>query len=166
MEYRLSEIYIYPFKSLGGISLKRAEATDRGLKYDRRFMLVDGQGNFLTQRKFPVMALIKPEITDEGFRLRYSKDNRIIEIPFRSESDVRAKVKIWDDEVEAMLVSEEADKWFEEILKIKCRLVFMDDEVKRYADKKYALNNELVSFADGFPFLIIGEESLNDLIPV
>ncbi|AFN74516.1 Fe-S domain protein [Melioribacter roseus P3M-2] len=163
MEYRLSEIYIYPFKSLGGISLKRAEVTDRGLKYDRRFMLVDAEGNFLTQRKFPVMALIKPEITDGGFRLKSSMDDSIIEITYKPKTDGRVKVKIWDDVVEAMLVSEEADKWFEEILDVKCRLVFMDDDVKRYVDKKYAVKNELVSFADGFPFLIIGEESLNDL---
>lgn len=80
MNYRLSGIFIYPFKSLGGISVKSAEVTDRGLKYDRRFMLVDGKGNFLTQRKLPTMALIKPEIIESGFRLRYMKDNRTLEI--------------------------------------------------------------------------------------
>lgn len=72
-------------------------------------------------------------------------------------------MKIWDDEVEAVLVSKEADKWFGEILNVECRLVFMNDSVKRYVDKKYAAKNELVSFADGFPFLILGEESLKDL---
>ncbi|MGK9476789.1 MOSC domain-containing protein [Melioribacter sp. OK-6-Me] len=163
MNYRLSEIFIYPFKSLGGISVKTAEVTDRGLKYDRRFMLVDGKGNFLTQRKLPIMALIKPEIIESGFRLRYMKDNRTFEIPFSPEAHESLKVKIWDDEVAAFLVSKEADRWFGEILNVDCRLVFMDECVKRYVDKKYATRNELVSFADGFPFLIIGEESLSDL---
>ena len=63
--YKVSELFVYPIKSLGGISLNEAEVTDRGFKYDRRWMLIDSNGNFLSQRKIPQMALISVDIYNE-----------------------------------------------------------------------------------------------------
>jgi hypothetical protein len=73
------------------------------------------------------------------------------------------EVPIWDDHCIALTVSREADKWLSKKLDTKCRLVFMPDTTKRQADEKYAESGDIVSFADGFPFLIIGQSSLDDL---
>lgn len=72
-------------------------------------------------------------------------------------------VKIWDDDCEAQLVSKEADEWFSKKINCRCRLVYMPQSTKRKVDTKYALNNEITSFSDAFPILIIGQSSLDDL---
>ena len=73
--YTLSEINIYPIKSLAGISLQTSEVEDRGLKYDRRWVLVDETNKFFTQRDFPEMALIKVTINNDGLHLQHKRKN-------------------------------------------------------------------------------------------
>lgn len=164
MNYILSEINIYPVKSLGGISLTEAEVTDRGLKYDRRWMLVDHDGNFITQRVFPQMSLIKVELGKDFLNFVHKTNSDFnFAVPLNNFNKEKVEVVVWDDKVNAEYVGNEADDWFSDVLKIKCRLVHMPDESKRFVDKKYALENEVVSFADAYPFLMIGQESLNDL---
>lgn len=163
-EYHLSEINIYPVKSLGGISLSAAEVTDRGLKYDRRWMLVDHSGKFLTQRTYPQMALVKVELSQSGLILSHkTKSIEPLEIPFAHKGNSEMEVEVWDDKVRAKLVGINADKWFSETLNVDCRLVYMPDKSLRHVDPNYSSNNEIVSFADAYPFLIIGQQSLNDL---
>ena len=60
----VSQLFIYPIKSLGGISLDKAETTDRGFKFDRRWMLINEHNEFMTQREFPQMCLLQPSTTD------------------------------------------------------------------------------------------------------
>ena len=164
MTYQLTEINIYPVKSLGGISLDEAEVTDRGLKYDRRWMLVDENGNFMTQRVFPQMSLIKTSIDDHSLHFSHKIKNDIkFSIPLDTYGDEQNDVEVWDDIVNAVFVGNDADSWFSEILGTKCRLVYMPDDSKRFVEKKYASQNEIVSFADAYPFLIIGQSSLDDL---
>ncbi|MDH7605437.1 MAG: MOSC domain-containing protein [Melioribacter sp.] len=164
MNYILSEIYIYPVKSLSGISLQKSEVTERGLKYDRRWMLIDQNNMFITQRKYPKMALIKVDLENDLLIFTHKLNNELqFKIPIEIEDGKLKNVAIWDDYVTALHFSEEADEWFSNVLNLKCKLVYMPDNVKRNVDKKYATRNEIVSFADAFPFLIIGQESLNDL---
>lgn len=164
MNYRLAEINIYPVKSLGGISLNEAEVTDRGLKYDRRWMLVDINGNFITQRIIPEMALIKTEIDKTNLNFFHKNDFNIkYSIPLDFKSREVKNVNIWDDNVEAIQYDGETNEWFSNLLNIKCSLVQMPESTRRLVDKNYAQQNEIVSFADGFPFLLIGEASLEDL---
>jgi len=164
MSYILSEIYVYPIKSLSGISLSEATVETRGLKFDRRMMLVDHNNDFITQRKYPQMALIKTELKNDFLILSHKTNNEInYEIPLEIKTGKNIQVTIWNDTVDALHFSNEADEWFSDILNIKCKLVYMPDNVKRQVDNKYAARNEIVSFADAFPFLIIGQESLNDL---
>lgn len=163
-DYILSEINIYPVKSLSGISLDESEVTDRGLKYDRRWLLVDKYGKFLTQRVLPQMSLIKVNI--DKYSLIFShkqKDDASFSIPMESYSEEENEVIIWNDTVRAVYAGKEADEWFSAALDFKCRLVQMPDKSKRFVDKKYAVQNEIVSFADAYPFLLIGQSSLNDL---
>ncbi len=164
----LSEIFIYPIKSLGGISLSESEVEDRGLKFDRRMMLVDEQGTFMTQRDFPQMALLKTKIQNEQLIVYQSPKNQSITLPLAEKhfnNDKKIKVMIWDDVCESIIVSKEADDFFSDLIGIKCHLVYMPDEAKRIVDpkRKYVNDYHTVSFADGYPFLIIGQSSLDEL---
>jgi len=160
----LSEIWIYPVKSLGGIRLAEAEVEEKGLKYDRRWMIVDETGIFITQRAFPKMALLDVELFTYGLIISYrpNPDDQVF-VPFQPVSAHPVSVKIWDDETEALTVSEEADKWLSGQLGKEVRLVVMPESTQRKADPRYAKNEENVSFADGFPFLIISQASLDNL---
>lgn len=160
----LSEIWIYPVKSLGGIRLAEAEVEEKGLKYDRRWMIVDENGMFVTQRILHKMALIDVELLSFGLILSYRpEENNTIFVPFQSISAISVSVTIWDDETDALTVSDEVDKWLSNLLKKNVRLVMMPESTHRKADPRYAKNEENVSFADGYPFLIISQASLDHL---
>jgi uncharacterized protein YcbX len=159
----LSEIYIYPIKSLGGISIDSAYADKRGLKYDRRYLLVDETGMFITQRDFPQLALFKLSFSEKGFKVFNSVDNSFLVIPFGSDSKENISVTIWDDVCKVVKVGNDYDDWFSNAINKKCSLVYMPDEEKRIVEKKYINEEHIVSFADAYPFLIIGQSSLEDL---
>ena len=157
----LADILIYPIKSLGEISLKRSMAQIRGFEFDRRMMLTDETGNFLSQRKYPEMARFKLSFDDKGFLVHYDRDELFI--PLNLKIKKHRLVTIWNDQ----LLAPEADtcfsNWFSERLQTKCYLIFMDEQTQRPVNNKYSRNDETVSFSDGFPYLIIGSASLNDL---
>ena len=157
----ISELYIYPIKSLAGIKVHRAEVTDRGFKYDRRWMLIDDNNRFISQREVAAMALLNVSIVDSG--LCISTNDSFIIIPFVPGNGDLIAVTIWDDICKAQLVDEEADKWFSSVLGINCRLVYMPDESLRNTDANYAPEGSITSFSDGYPFLLIGQASLDDL---
>lgn len=158
----LSEINIYPIKSLGGISLKSTTVENRGLQYDRRRMLVDETNKFLTQREFPKMATVGVEISNNN--LVVSSNGKSLEIPFETNSDETASVKIWSSRCRAKVYEREINRWFSDVLQIECKLVLMPAETVRKVNYFYAVHKtDTVSFADGYPVLLIGEESLTDL---
>ncbi|QHT71881.1 MOSC domain-containing protein [Rhodocytophaga rosea] len=158
----LSEINIYPIKSLGGISLSSARIEERGLQFDRRWMLVDAQKQFMTQRKIHKMALIKASLHDSHLQVDMMGKSAL-HIPFLPQTDETATVTIWDDTCQGVIVSQEANEWFSDALQMPCKLVYMPDNSIREVDHRYAKNNEIVSFADAYPFLLIGQASLDDL---
>ncbi len=162
--YTLSHIYIYPVKSLGGISLLTAKVEQRGLEHDRRWLLIDKNNRFLTQREHPPMALIQVALEKENLvfvHKNYPKE--IFKLPVRVFENKEIRVTIWEDTCRANPVSKEADDWFSKVLGIDCRLVRMSESEKRLVDQDYAFKGEVVSFADGYPFLMIGQSSLDDL---
>lgn len=160
---QISQLFIYPIKSMAGISVKSAKVTATGFEYDRRWMLVDEHNMFISQREVPKMALIKVNIEANGLLVSLLDVEYLI--PFNEESDSleRTEVTIWDDTCTAEFVGIEADQWFSNALQINCRLVYMPDDVKRIVDQKYAPADKITSFSDAYPFLLIGEESLHDL---
>src|SRR5438270_623465 len=93
----VSQLYIYPVKSLGGIALDKATVTDRGFQYDRRWMLVDDKNMFISQRQVHQMALLKLEIVDNGILVNHSVKNESYIIPFEPTKNEFAEVTIWDD---------------------------------------------------------------------
>ena len=162
---KLSEIYIYPVKSLGGIHLDIANITTRGLENDRRFMLIDENGRFMSQREHPQLAIFQTKIEDNFLKIIHKRTGQILLINFSSNSQLAPlSVTIWDDETSAIEVSSEASAWFTQALNIPTRLVYMPEESQRKTDVQYALTGEeITSFSDGYPILIIGQSSLNDL---
>lgn len=160
----LSEIWIYPIKSLGGIALREAVVEERGLQYDRRWMLVDTNGKFITQRKVHEMALIDVALETGGLKVTHrSFAHDPLFIPFEPTVSEPIQVQVWDDEVEAVTVSGEADRWFSRYLSQSVRLVKMPEQTIRLVDTRYAENEEPVSFADGYPLMVISQASLDEL---
>jgi uncharacterized protein YcbX len=159
----LSEINIYPIKSLGGISLSASLVEERGLQYDRRWLLVDRDGVFITQREHPEMTLFKLAFTESGFTILHTKSHQQKIIPFQPQTSEKIKVTIWNDTCNAIRVDKKLDLWFSELLSMNCSLVYMPTDEKRLVEKKYYQTDQLVSFADAYPFLIIGQASLDDL---
>jgi hypothetical protein len=158
----LSEINIYPIKSLGGISLKSATVEERGLQFDRRWLLVDGKNNFITQRNFPKMATVNVEVLKNGLRVSENGNETIV--PFESNTNETASVKIWSSRCRAKVYEKETNDWFSNVLQTDCRLVVMPEKTRRKVNYFYAVHKEdTVSFADAYPFLLIGENSLEDL---
>jgi hypothetical protein len=160
----LSEIWIYPIKSLGGISLDSALITKRGLEHDRRWMLVDENGVFLTQRNFHEMALLKVELDTNGLIVSHKmKAKGILKVSFDAKPLEYLEVEIWDDKCDAYTVSEVANEWFSAVLNQKCRLVYMPEDSVRQLDRCYANEGDITGFSDGYPILILGESALDYL---
>lgn len=161
-DLKLSEIWIYPIKSLGGISLQQSKVFEKGLQHDRRWMLVDENGQFLTQRVHVQMALFKLSMDAEKLKITYGDDSIDLSFAHSTTLDL-LKVTIWDDSVLACEVSAAHSEWFSTRLGMKCKLVFFPERNSRPVDPRYKVNDEHVSLADAYPFLIIGQASLDHL---
>jgi uncharacterized protein YcbX len=160
----VSELYIYPIKSLGGIALNSATLTDRGFEHDRRWMLVDDNNQFITQREVNAMALLKPQLTEQGLLIQNTRvAGEELLVPFEPTVAGTTMVEVWSNHCSAQQVSAEADAWFSKQLGISCKLMYMPDTTNRFVDGRYAHNKEITSFTDGFPLLLIGQASLDDL---
>src|SRR5688572_14289607 len=120
----LSEIWVYPVKSLGGVKLVAAQVEERGLQYDRRWLIVDENGTFITQRRHAKMALTGVGITEMGLRIFDKKEpqNGIL-VPFESQPDTPLNVRIWKDHLPAFRVSADVDAWLSAHLEKKVHLV-------------------------------------------
>ncbi|WP_162417709.1 MOSC domain-containing protein [Cyclobacterium roseum] len=162
---RISELHIYPIKSLGGISLSESQLGKAGLQYDRQWMLVDRNGKFLSQRSLPQMALFQVALKGDQLQITHKGEHsgNGIQIPVSADSGELRRVSIWEDEVNALAVAPLADEWFSDMLRSPCSLVKMSPQHKRWLKKKYQINREHVGFADSMPILLIGQSSLEDL---
>jgi uncharacterized protein YcbX len=158
----LSGLYVYPIKSCAGISLQRSELTATGLLHDRRWMLVDETGGFMSQRAHPRMALISTSISEEHLTVG-APGMPDLRVPLRQEDGNPIDVEVWGDANKGALVGEEADLWFGEFLRFPCRLVRKPEDDPRPVDSIYARSGDQTSFADGFAFLLVSEASLDDL---
>ncbi len=149
-------------KSLGGIRLTSSKVIEKGLPFDRRWMLVDENHVFMTQRVYPAMALIKLSMQESSFKVTFEKTS--IELSFAQQHEPEPILtQVWDDPVTTYEVSPQHSQWFSQQLGVTCKLVCFPEDESRPVDADHALHGEHVSLADGYPFLIIGTESLNDL---
>lgn len=151
---------------MAGISLDYAEVTAKGFNNDRRFMLIDENNRFLTIREFPKMTRLKPKLEEDGLTV-ISLDTEMenLFIPFHALNEKPEKVVIWNAEVEAKSISYNIDSWFSDVLGASVKLVYMPQMSMRPVDTTsgYKPTGKFVSFADAYPFMMLGEASLTDL---
>jgi uncharacterized protein len=158
----ISQINIYPIKSLKGIRLSESLVEKRGLKYDRRWMLTDKDGIFFTQREVPKMATVDVAVEFSG--LTVTADGfPAMRIPAEPDRGERQTVTVWQSTVESEVYIGEISEWFSEVLQRRCQLVRMPETSERRVNPQFDTGKDIVSFADGYPLLLIGEASLADL---
>ncbi len=163
---KLTEIRIHPVKSLGaGVLVSQANLQERGLQNDRRWMLVDAAGVFMSQRQYPQMALVNVAIHADGLTLHHQTNTDLgrVEVPFVPQTANQIQTDIWGDLVAVTEASTHASAWLSEALGVACRLMYQPDESARLADQDYTNLPHNVSLSDGFPYLIVGQSSLQDL---
>jgi uncharacterized protein YcbX len=158
----LSDIYIYPVKSLAGIKVSTWPVNEKGLLHDRKWMLIDGNNQFLSQRRVPKMVLIKTQIVDDTLILSTATSGSI-SLPLNPEGGDNINTTIWKDQCLAKTTRQEVDQWLSNFLDIECKLVYQPDDAVRPVDPDYSIATDKVNFSDGFPFLIVSEASLTSL---
>lgn len=159
-ELQLSGLTIYPVKSAAGIGLSRAEVVARGLAGDRRWMVVDPQGKFITQRSVPAMALIRVTLGPAALQLAAPGQPNLVLPAALAANGEEVSVAVWGDRCLALAAGSEADDWLSQVLQRPCRLVYMPDQCQRPTAQGQFGGEKLVSFADAYPFLLISEASL------
>jgi len=162
MPITITALHVYPVKGLGGIQLEKARCTDRRIEHDRRWMVVDAENQFITQREIPKMATVWTELTGDSLLLT-APDEDEVEVPFEPEGTEPMRVQVWRNNVEALAASSEADAWLSKYLGVPCRLVYMPDSTQRECNPEFAGPGKLVGFADGYSYLVTNESSLADL---
>lgn len=158
----LNSIFVYPLKSARGLSVSAWNVGERGLEFDRRWMVVDSEYKFLTQRQIPRLALISAILTQTELVLDAQGMNKL-SIPLARKETPPITVRVWDDTVQAELESNTASQWLSDFLHVETKLVFMPDRSQRHVHPKYTTENNPVGFADAFPFLVLSEASLEEL---
>lgn len=161
MNYIVKELFIYPIKSLAGISIQSAKAEEMGFENDRRWMLVDAENQFINQRVYPILSQFYPNIEEDKMIISHHDKKHEFFINENLEQPISSKV--WDDESKVVEVNKASSKWFSEQLGFECKLV----KILNSGDRKHSsskLNKTLnVSLSDGYPYLLIGTKSLDFL---
>jgi uncharacterized protein len=159
---RIARLFVYPVKSCAGVEVQDAVLTETGLDLDRAWMVVDENGEFVSQRELPRMALVKPQLKHSEVVLR-APGMLALHLAMEEVAGP-ARVKVWDDEVDAWDMGDVAAQWFSDFLGRKLRLARFDPEVKRASSTKWTKGVEALNqFADAFPLLVVSEGSLNEL---
>lgn len=161
----VSSLLIYPVKSLRGCAVDSAAIDERGIAGDRRFMVVDPDGRFLTQRTLPHMALITTRLDESNLAL-HAAGHGDTTVPRASQSGARRlTVSVWKSEgLTAEDCGDEAADWLSGFLGTRCRLVRAGTDFQRAVRRApEGLTERQVGFADAFPGLLLSEASLADL---
>ena len=183
-EARIDALWVFPIKSCAGISVQQAVLTPTGLAHDRAWMVVDADGEMVTQRELPRMALIQPELVDSradlvelvlhasgmaALHLRLTTDGCFVQAANHSASPNTdaINVRVWDDQVPAFDMGAEASNWLTEFLGSTLgplRLVRFDPKYQRPSNTKWTQGlPSLNQFSDGFPVLVASTASLDEL---
>ncbi|MFT7005879.1 MAG: hypothetical protein ACJAXJ_000381 [Colwellia sp.] len=157
----VSDLYIYPIKSTMGISLPQASINELGLAFDRRFVISDNSGQFISARTEPTLCLVTTILTEHGITLSAPAMPTLL-LVYENFSEQYQNVNVWDDEIAAQLCSTKANLWFSDYLQRPCQLLYFGQASSRVR-KPNTDNARKVAFADGYPLLLISQASLNDL---
>ena len=162
MSVVVAGLFVYPIKSCGGVAVERADVDGFGFRDDRRWMVVDGEGGFLSQRTVPRLATIGVRLADGRLTLSAPGVDslEVVAVPRGAGSE---RVTVWRHTVAARPVSKAADAWLSAHLGLAARLVWMPPATRRPAKRDPAGIEPRISFADAFPFLVVSRESLEAL---
>lgn len=158
----LSAIHIFPVKSCAPLTPLEAVVERRGLYHDRRWIVVDAQGRFMTARKHPRMTRVKATIDGDALRVE-APGMSPLEVRLEPDADARVDVVVWDSALSGRRADRQSEHWISEYLGQPARFVFMDESARRAVDPNYARVGDEVSFADGFPLLLISQSALDAL---
>ena len=166
-------LYVYPIKSCAGVAVSEVVLTETGLDLDRAWMVVDSHGEFISQREFPRLALVQPQLRQADLVLRAPG---MLALHLQIDTvQAPMRVRVWDDEVAAYDMGDVAAQWFTDFLSIteaglpgakgeKFRLVRFDPDHRRLSDAAWTQGHEaLNAFSDGFPLLVSSEATLADI---
>lgn len=162
MHPKVAELVIHPIKSCRGVSVRAARVGPRGLEGDRRYMLVDTDGRFLTQREHPRMALIGLALDGDAFLVTAPGREPLV-VPRALDGALERRVRVWRSELDAAVADDDVNGWFSEYLGFACSLVYMTDGHHRAVTHPSARDGDEVGFADDSPLLLISTASLADL---
>lgn len=158
----VSSLHVYPIKSCRGLDLKAVRFDLLGPLYDRRFMLVDETGMFLTQRELPRMALIEPRLGPTALQIS-APGMPQLKVAMTQRDAKRLEIRIFRHSGPAEDAGDHAADWFSSVLERPCRLVRFPDDAVRAVSKSHTALDARVGFADGYPALLLSEASLADL---
>jgi uncharacterized protein YcbX len=158
----VSGLYVYPVKSCRGTALEQAEVVDCGFAFDRQWMVADAEGRFLSQRTQPKLARVDVRIASDALVISASGMPEL-RVSLDASTSAPRSVTIWRDTCLAESAGPRAARWFSEFLETGCELVRMPSTTRRPVDPSYAAAHDRVGFADGFPFLLLSQASLDEL---
>jgi len=159
---RIARLFVYPVKSCAGVELQEAVLTDAGLDLDRAWMVVDAQGEFVSQRELPRMALIRPQLKHHEVILR-APGMLALHLAIDAVEEP-AQVRVWDDSVPAFDMGGVAAQWFTDFLGQPLRLVRFDPDHRRLSNLEWTQGVEAPNqFSDGYPLLVASTASLDQL---
>lgn len=159
---QLEGLFVHPVKSCAGVAVREALLTEAGLDLDRAWMLVDEAGEFVTQRELPQLARVVPRLGVSDVVLRAPG---MLALHLAADAvEAPARVRIWDDEVDAWDMGDLAAQWFSDVTGQRLRLVRFDPEVRRLSSLRWTGGVEAPNlFSDGFPLLVTSSASLAGL---
>ncbi len=154
----ITRLFIHPIKSCAALAVGRVDVRPRGPRDDRRWMLVDAEGRFVTGRKYAAMVRLRATPMAGGLQLAWGAEQMEVAAPAGEHG--RAPVTVWKSSVDAALADPAVSAWISERLGASLRLVHMDAAAERWANPERAGQGQPVSFADGYPWLLFGESAL------
>jgi uncharacterized protein YcbX len=158
---KVCQLTIYPVKGLAGINVTHAKANIAGFEHDRRWMLIDVDNRFISQRTDKRLALIQIELNPDNLIARYQ--DQFITFGINESIGAEITTDVWDDKAYCYEVSPKLSKWFSEILGLKVRMVKLKNETSRIHHSSITSSDIPVSLADGYPYLIVGTASIDEL---
>lgn len=160
---KIRDIWLYPVKGLRGQSVLEADVEPWGLAGDRRWMIADAKGSFVTQRTLPLLATISASVSNGGLILS-ALDGSSLVLPAPKPTVERVDVGIWSDRTPALIAGREENAWLSDVLGGDYRFAYMDSpSTARRVDPEFGAVADRVSFADDFPLLLVNKSSLDDL---
>ncbi|MDR2851646.1 MAG: MOSC N-terminal beta barrel domain-containing protein [Burkholderiaceae bacterium] len=164
VQARVAGLSIYPVKSCAGVALNEAPLGPTGLALDRAWMVVDAQGAFLTQREWPRMVLVRPQVGAQRLTLN-APDMPPLQVPLEPTEKKALRVRIWKDTVDAWDAGDAAAQWFSAFLqKPGLRLARFNPAVRRLSNLEWTRGVEAVNqFADGYPLLVLSQAAVTEL---